>query len=929
MNIVQAFEKYFENTSTQTSEGVHGMRNYCKWLLKGRKGKDPTTLDSDAAGKANEWYGRCEQLFNEAERLALSGEDRKGLAFDDLKRRSLALADEVFSGVDRGLVFGRVAQVFDSALSGVNKVKKVSQAVSCEKGQGEYINEHWMPYPRLDSKKYLALCDVQKFAGWDPPSPEDLSRVKESFLKKYPADRDLVQMAESNGRLYRKLLDSAYRLGFLENGEAILLKQILKTGVPDNCQERIRAALERGRVAMTRRQEAKTLKRIKNDSSKEQNTPSVQTPKTPTFKTTAAPARIKSSGIHPNAILDLKPARHWTIVSDETGSVFDNGAFDSKKDAGYYVFVLIPDYASLPKLQRGWHAVNQSLKSLVSAGEDLAKSGCGIIGIPVKGLHPTNRQLWFACIETLLDVVLRILPVDGKTEIVLNVEQRGAADSRNIGLLEKTADDVMYHLSLVNPEKAKNICLSAAFISKTGCLFNGYADLVAFSRGCGKDTRQVLGKFGWEGPCLISDSPDVVHAFRRCLDLVHQGVLPVADWNVLVQSRDAQAAGSLIGALLRTFGEEARKNIARWRLYLDYVMAHLDSKAIRMSVLGPQIAWLKEYEPDAAQLPPRLRLLWLTAQLAESNHLGGTKFGSELYEREFIDLCERLKDEDAPLTCFAALHLAVEKTDSYEFDVARSILKPWERERIAVPGLRYHAQVLSSLGQHAAFLGDNTKALEYFRKAMDEFKHLSADWQRDFDHTCAYAVIAAMDAGNSEMNDLMATYLYGGTYSIETMVDMARQLSAVGEDEPDTKYAHAILLRYIATLPPDNPVRNAYVSNSAKWQWSEDGHPWELIAFYRALLLPQDGPARCDWLRKGYNLCANGGPTLRAIAAVLLGALLYDGAASRDEYMAKVEEVISLLPNLGKARASALLAYADKPIPPLDLAQIVLPFNFR
>ena len=905
------------------------LREYCLWLVHGKKGRGPRPIDSMQMRKGDKWYARCEELFREAENLARSGVQRGDMSFDDLKQRSLALADEVFSGSDRGVVFGRIAKVFDSAMRGGVTPNKVSQQVSHEKSREKGIDGHWISYPRMDLAKYLALNEIQRFAGWDPPSPENLARVKESFLKKYPVDQDLVQKAETNGRLYRVLMASAFQLGFSKNGEVVLSEQMSKIGLPDCYRGKVLAAFERGRTAMTRRQEAKAFKRLKKGSSKEQGKQPVQKPRTSAFKMVATPAVIKSSGIHPNSIIDLKPAQRWTIVSDETGSVFDNDAFDSKKGAGYYVFVLIPDYANLPMLQRGWHAVSQSLKSLVSAGEDLTKSGCGIIGIPVKGLHPTNRQLWFACIETLLDIVLRILPVDGKTEIVLNVEQRGAADSRNVGLLEKTADDVMYHLSLVNPEKAKDICLSAAFISKTGCLFNGYADLVAFSRGCGKDTRQVLGKFGWEGPCLISDSPDVVHAFRRCLDLVHQGVLPVADWNILVQSRDAQAAGSLIGALLRTFGEEARKDVARWKLYLDYVMAHLDSKAIRMSVLGPQIAWLKEYEPDAAQLPPRLRLLWLTAQLAESNHLGGTKFGSELYEREFIDLCERLKDEDAPLTCFAALHLAVEKTDSYEFDVARSILKPWERERIAVPGLRYHAQVLSSLGQHAAFLGDNTKALEYFRKAMDEFKHLSADWQRDFDHTCAYAVIAAMDAGNSEMNDLMATYLYGGTYSIETMVDMAQQLSAVGEDEPDTKYAHAILLRYIATLPPDNPVRDAYVSNSAKWQWSEDGHPWELIAFYRALLLPQDGPARCDWLRKGYNLCANGGPTLRAIAAVLLGALLYDGAASRDEYVAKVEEAISLLPNLGKARASALLAHADKPLSPLDLAKIVLPFNFR
>ena len=161
------------------------------------------------------------------------------------------------------------------------------------------------------------------------------------------------------------------------------------------------------------------------------------------------------------------------------------------------------------------------------------------------------------------------------------------------------------------------------------------------------------------------------------------------------------------------------------------------------------------------------------------------------------------------------------------------------------------------------------------------------------------------------------------------MIDMAHKFAAVGEDEPDSKYAHAILLRYLVTLPADNPIRSAYLADSSKWQWSEDGHPWELIAFYRALLLPQDAPARCEWLRKGYNLCANGGPTLKAIAAVLLGALLYDGAGNRDEYMSKVEEVINLLPSLGKTRASALLAHAAKPIPPLDLAKVVLPFNFR
>ena len=910
------------------------LADYCKRLLKSRKstGVIPKGLSPIECQKAEDWFGRCEKLFEEAERLANSGEDRKGLAFDDLKRRSLALADEVFSGPDRGAVFGRVAQAFDAALSG-GKPKKPSRQKSCGQNAIEEIDGHWEPYPPLSPAKSWALNEIQKFAGWDPPATENLDAAKESFLEKFPADRELVQMAEFNGSLYRELRNFAYRTGALKNGKNILLEQMSKAGIPGRHHNKILESFERGRVAAMRWREAKAFKKTMPTTSvagKAQGQRSVKTAKTPQFKAASAPIDVKASGIHPNSILNLKPARRWTIVADETGSLFGNDAFDSKKGAGYYVFVLVPDYAGLPKLQSGWHAVNQPLKALVSAGENLVKSGCGIIGIPVGGLYPTNRQLWFSCIETLLDIVLRVLPVDGKTEVNLCVEQRGAADSRNADLLDKTADDAMYHLSLCNSAKAKEMRLGARFIAKTENPYNGYADLVAFSHGCSKDVKAVLGGFGWEGPCLIPSDANVVQTFRRCLDLVHQGrVIPVDDWNVLVRSHDAQAVGSLIGALLRTFGEEARKNVTLWRQYLDYVMAHLDSKAIRMSVLGPQIAWLKEYEPDAAQLPPRLRLLWLTAQLAESNHLGGTKFGAELHEREFVELCERLKDEDAPLTCFAALHLAVEKTDAFEFGVARDILKPWERERVAVPGLRYHAQVLSSLGQHTAFLGDNEKALDYFKKAMDEFGRLSSDWQRDFDQTCAYAVIAAMDAKSPDFERLMSLYLYGGEWSEETMVDMAHQLAAVGEDEPDSKYAHAILLRYLVTLPADNPIRSTYLADSAKWQWSEDSHPWELIAFYRALLLPQDDPARCEWLWKGYNLCANGGPTLKAISAVILGALLHDGVATRDEYMAKVEEVINILPNIGKSRASALLAHVDKPIPLLELAAKVLPFNFR
>jgi len=76
----------------------------------------------------------------------------------------------------------------------------------------------------------------------------------------------------------------------------------------------------------------------------------------------------------------------------------------------------------------------------------------------------------------------------------------------------------------------------------------------------------------------------------------------------------------------------------------------------------------------------------------------------------------------------------------------------------------------------------------------------------------------------------------------------------------------------------------------------------------------------CLWLLKGRN---------GKRRTYVLADEVFSGAANRDEYLVKGEEDISLLPNIAKVRASALLAHADRLIPPLDLAKIALPFNFK
>ena len=721
MTILERFEVKFGFGSGQNLEDCVRcdsrskiISRFARSLVLGRS-SDLTGLSQEERMSVENWYKDCQILIGKAEELARHGIDRSGLEFDGLKQRAKNLASVYFGGSEKGLVVNRVVQAYDAIVQNGGAGKR-DDAVAAD-GDSE-IGKIWVEYPRVRPDVFKALSAIQKFASWGQAYEEELKNRLSDFLDKYPDDKALCDVAVANGKLISKISDDAYQLGFRPRENKIrkmLDEKIAAANLPDYFARKIIESYEAGLRANTRRKEAKRIvgkERQKNEQANESVLQNEEKPVPALFSDRQEKIGLEMVASHPNSILGLRPAKKWTIVADETGTAFDLGNKGDGEKIGRYAFVLIPDYADLPHLPRGWHAVDKNATECRSTAEKLYNSGCGIIGISVDDLYRTNRRLWHSCIEMLLDITLRLIPVDGQTEIELNVEQCGANDSSSSGLLDKTMDDVMYHLSLVNPKKAEQIKLRAKFIAKTDCPFNGYADLVAYSWGCGKDMRKLFERFGWVGPCLIAEDSSTAKTFHRCLDLVRQdGALTAADWNVLVTCNEHDAVGSLIGALLRAYGEEARSDLTKWRIYLDYVVQHLDSKAIQMRILTPQIRWLKEYEPAEASLSPRIRLLWLTAQLASENHVGGVSFGTSKYAAEFAEHCERLREEDAPLVCFAVLNLAVEKTDRYEFAQARDLLLPWKDVDPAIPGSRYYAQVLSSLGQHEAFLGNNEAAL--------------------------------------------------------------------------------------------------------------------------------------------------------------------------------------------------------------------------
>lgn len=629
----------------------------------------------------------------------------------------------------------------------------------------------------------------------------------------------------------------------------------------------------------------------------------------------------------------LPPSSKWTVLVDETGCDFEPGATSCSR--GRMVALFVPDGTLLPALPGKWHAVDLMKKGfgdqVVEAAGRLLSLKCGLLGISAKEMpESTTPDQRLSCLADLLSLGFRLLPVDGPTEVSLFVEQFGGVDD-NLGkaLLRSMLEGVLHNLASVFPNRAKWISAKGKVIAKDGHPWNGYVDAAAYIWGA-QSMSKFRSRVHWSGTCFLED--DSADALRRVLDAFQtEGAPDASDWTMLLSMPEADDPASLVSAFLRAVGEESRADMDLWHGFMAETRRHLDSKAIDMGLLCRQIRWLKDWMPSGVALPPRTRLMWLTTELAAGNHAGRTcVHDAATFRKEFDELVARLYREDCPLVAHANLHLAVAYTNAFEFEKARALLRPMREWPVEGMGLRMEGRLLSSLGQHEAFLGNQAEALALFDEAISLFRELSEESFPEIAQTGAYAATVAMDAKTPDADERLASYLWGGPFSEEKFAAEASRLST--SSKPGEKYAHHILLRRLVELPENHPARAAYLSQKSNWAEPPIGHPWELIEFYRAQLLPV-GDEREERLDTAYELAlADGGPTLQVIAAVIQGTgFCGDGAVDQKSYCSLVDNCAEALPAIGTTRLAALRGQLDPAtrLAPLDLARAVLPFNFR
>lgn len=649
---------------------------------------------------------------------------------------------------------------------------------------------------------------------------------------------------------------------------------------------------------------------------------------------------------HQNDIVYLTPAPAWTLYIDESSTHFNTN------ENGIMAGVLSCDRNPLPK-QPKLHASEDASEEKLIAGDKvietlLSHPNCGVIAVPVTAYRSATG--WASMVCSLIELVMRMLPLGGqKSSLKVLVENdEPYTKSSDFCYLR---DACRFNLMHSYPERANLLDLSIEIMTKNDTR-NAYPDIVSntcFTRNNHTGRQRYLAS-GWGGTCFLDYRAEELSGL---FDLFYKNdQLPASEWAKLVSSRISYG-NNLFAAFLNLLGEEAQQNVTLWKTYLDHTVTYLSTGGLNLNRLHNQLEWLKRYQPAEEQLPPRIKLLWLTSKLAEENHLG--EIGRhEKTDKMFMELIRDLYEEDAPLTCFATLHLAVQMTNAFQFERAQKLLMDYsdigsllnpdppftkfvkdtlrkvigdDRKHYlpaAIPGLRFYGQLLSSCGQHEAFLGNPDRAAIYFEEAINCYQRLSENREDDIDKTLAYAATAAMDldpAGNKAF-DLLKRYL-----KTADLADAARDLAANSADID--KYHHHIFLRYLAHSSRIE-CRNAvavYCAQKENWEVG-GGHPWEMIEFYRGVLV-ENKEEKLRLFRHAYEMALEGGPTLHIIACVILGSIAYYDQSVIAELSKLIEETVAELPALGSNRVVCLRGQCQQQMEPLAFAKAILPFNFR
>ena len=637
--------------------------------------------------------------------------------------------------------------------------------------------------------------------------------------------------------------------------------------------------------------------------------------------------------IHPNYLPALRPADNWRVVIDETGDNHNSNLADDgpEKTVGKFVALVVPDSVNLESLEKGFHATDIGDRHIEKILERLTSVPVGIFGFSVMDPVASGHS-WYLQVDLLIRWVLRLLPIDSgrQTNVIFEIEEYSSyKPTKDLSI---RGESVLSELMQLSATRYENLSLHMKFVSKGESELNGYVDALANCWGSPSPMRsKFLRHFRLLDHCLLT--PKVEGIFERALIAMVDGrPLSPIDWYTLVSSVQSLGSRTLIDDVLLKLGERSQGDSSLWISYLSEVRERISIKALSPHSLTKVIGWLEQFKPQGLSIPKLVNLQLCASRLALENHQG-LSIQSNLTST--IALAFELLEEDAPQACEAILRAVVAMTNIYNFETMTPYVDQLLKEPVKVYGLSNYGKLLSTRGQLAIFNGDSTLAVEYFDQALTTFEKLSDPQQRQREllQTGSYRLFALVDLEATDANEIHREF--------QTFVQSISG-SALSHTLPDIhnwdgirRFEHHLFLRAIVSGRLNRiDYGKIYLESFDNWSSGED-HPWQLICFYRALLLAQNKriPDAQVQIRYALDICDNHPEgTITWIGAVIAQCAEHLTILPKGEGSESIDRCAAVKRALPNAPIDRLRGVFGQHIDVfnVDIAlRELLPFNFR
>jgi tetratricopeptide (TPR) repeat protein len=406
---------------------------------------------------------------------------------------------------------------------------------------------------------------------------------------------------------------------------------------------------------------------------------------------------------------------------------------------------------------------------------------------------------------------------------------------------------------------------------------------------------------------IVEDTKNV-EDFYKLIDLLHGTKIYSLIMNDLAERLENQQEIKLLilGSLEEKYRQKER-DLTKLRKYFKELYG-----------------FIQFFEDNAAY---NICLQIVLLKIQKANHDGCPEAANFCAERYEILRGIAIEQGDLDMAIECDLNLGVHFNDRFLFDEALRV----HQQNFDAPYFQflrpiYKAKIVSSLGQCYSIARDYQKAESYFEKAIRFFENCEhPDKSRDIEQTIVYRLINALEG---EMEGFEALFSSFFNLTEDTAIEFAKSDSVLDQ------YKHHLFIRVLCECPRFLKYKESYLENEGSWKF-QPFHPWQLIVFYRALLVYEGSPKEAyDYFSQALEICNDSehGDTMAVIGAVLgvVGTQFFDDESGflkkeTEGMIEKSESVVGAL-NIVETLRDALVnpQYYD-----VWSLLGLLPFNYR